>query len=432
MALTQIPPVMIDGEFGLDWQSSVETSSFTAVTSKGYFVNTTSGDITVTLPTSPTVGNSVGVMDYAGTTSTNKIILTSSNNIQSSSDNKAIRYNRGVIRITYSGATQGWIVSAAANEGTSALRPPIDLLHYLVVAGGGGGGQYAGSGGGGGGGLRTSWPGGSGGGQPSETALNLSLGINYTISVGLGGAAGWTGSILAANGIDSYISHSSITDIISTGGGRGGGYANGFYSPQQGGSGGGGTYAYAGNMPGAAAVTSPVVQGYAGGNGWNSSTSNGGGGGGAGAIGSNGANFVGADGGPGLEVNIIGGTGNYYAGGGGGGIYPYNASYSKGNGGNGVGGNGGVGDTPTGFLATDGSPNTGGGGGGNGSSNQNQAAGAGGSGIVILRCTIATATLGSGITVNSTTGPGTVNGVAITGTDDYYYSATAGTGTITF
>tara|TARA_X000001036_G_C20639118_1_gene790425 strand:- start:342 stop:1634 length:1293 start_codon:yes stop_codon:yes gene_type:complete len=430
MALTQIPPVMIDGEFGLDWQSSVGTSNFTAVVAKGYFVNTTSGDITVTLPTSPTVGNSVGIMDYAGTTSTNKIILTSSNNIQGSSDNKAIRYNRGTIRITYSGTTQGWIVSAAANEGTSALRPPIDLLHYLVVAGGGGGGQYAGSGGGGAGGLRTSWPGGSGGGQASETVLNLALGINYAITVGLGGAGG-IGASQSVNGTNSSISHSSITDIISTGGGSGGGYANGFYSPQQGGSGGGGTYAYAANMPGAAAVTSPVVQGYAGGNGWNSSSSNGGGGGGAGAAGQTGTNFVGADGGIGLQSDITGAA-TYYAGGGGGGLYPYNASYPRGDGGDGGGGNGGIGDPPTGFLATDGSPNTGGGGGGSGSSNQNNAAGTGGSGIVILRCTLATATLGSGITVNSTTGPGTVNGVAITGTDDYYYSATAGTGTITF
>ena len=56
----------------------------------------------------------------------------------------------------------------------------------------------------------------------------------------------------------------------------------------------------------------------------------------------------------------------------------------------------------------------------------------GGSGVVILRCTRPTATLSAGITVNSITGAGTVSGTAISGTSDYYYSATSGSGTITF
>ena len=123
MALTQIPPVMIDGELGLDWQSSVETSSFTAVNGNGYFVNTTSGSITVTIPSSPTIGDSIGIIDYAGTAASNTIILTSSNNIQGSSDDKIVNYTRGALRITYADTTQGWVASAAANEGTSAINP---------------------------------------------------------------------------------------------------------------------------------------------------------------------------------------------------------------------------------------------------------------------------------------------------------------------
>ena len=71
-----------------------------------------------------------------------------------------------------------------------------------------------------------------------------------------------------------------------------------------------------------------------------------------------------------------------------------------------------------------------GGGAGGGDFNANGMTG--GSGIVILRTTKASATLGSGITVNSTAGPGSVNGVSIGGTSDYYYSATSGSGTITF
>src|SRR6056300_1019852 len=40
---------------GTDWQS-VKTASFTAVAGEGYFVDTTSTAITVTLPSSPSIG----------------------------------------------------------------------------------------------------------------------------------------------------------------------------------------------------------------------------------------------------------------------------------------------------------------------------------------------------------------------------------------
>ena len=34
----------------VDWQTSIKTSTFTAVSGEGYFVNTTSGAVTVNLP----------------------------------------------------------------------------------------------------------------------------------------------------------------------------------------------------------------------------------------------------------------------------------------------------------------------------------------------------------------------------------------------
>ena len=39
----------------VDWQTAIKTGDFTAVNGEGYFVNTTSGAITVTLPASPSV-----------------------------------------------------------------------------------------------------------------------------------------------------------------------------------------------------------------------------------------------------------------------------------------------------------------------------------------------------------------------------------------
>src|SRR6056300_269180 len=55
----------------VDWQTSIKTSDFTAVSGEGYFVNTTSGAITVTRRASPSVGDIVAIKDYANTADTN-------------------------------------------------------------------------------------------------------------------------------------------------------------------------------------------------------------------------------------------------------------------------------------------------------------------------------------------------------------------------
>ncbi len=57
------------------WNTTVKTGDFTAVAGEGYFVNTTSGEIDVTLPASPSAGAVVAIKDYANTFDTNKCIL---------------------------------------------------------------------------------------------------------------------------------------------------------------------------------------------------------------------------------------------------------------------------------------------------------------------------------------------------------------------
>ena len=49
------------------WCTTAKTSPFTAVDKVGYFVNTTGGAITVTLPSSPSAGDVVAFKDYAST-----------------------------------------------------------------------------------------------------------------------------------------------------------------------------------------------------------------------------------------------------------------------------------------------------------------------------------------------------------------------------
>jgi len=106
---------------GTDWQS-VKTTDFTAVAGEGYFVNTTSGAVTVTLPASPSIGDQVSIIDYGGNSATNKITLAvNGNKILGSAIDKTISTNETGIVLVYTDSTKGWVVSGAYIEGTIGL-----------------------------------------------------------------------------------------------------------------------------------------------------------------------------------------------------------------------------------------------------------------------------------------------------------------------
>jgi len=95
---------------GTSWQA-VKTSDFTAVAGEGYFVNTTSGAVAVTLPTSPSLGDEVSVVDYAGTADTNNITINrNSHKIQGDASNLTISTERAGFTLVYVDATQGWLL----------------------------------------------------------------------------------------------------------------------------------------------------------------------------------------------------------------------------------------------------------------------------------------------------------------------------------
>ena len=54
----------------VDWCTTAKTGPLTAVSGKGYFINTCGGAITVTLPSSPTAGDIVALKDYKDTWAT--------------------------------------------------------------------------------------------------------------------------------------------------------------------------------------------------------------------------------------------------------------------------------------------------------------------------------------------------------------------------
>jgi len=95
---------------GTSWQA-VKTSGFTAVAGEGYFCNTTSAAFTVTLPASPTIGDEVAIVDYAGTFDTNNLTVgRNSENIQGSAADLTVATERAGFTLVYTDGTQGWLL----------------------------------------------------------------------------------------------------------------------------------------------------------------------------------------------------------------------------------------------------------------------------------------------------------------------------------
>src|SRR6056300_1691957 len=96
---------------GESWQA-VKTGNFTAVAGEGYFINTTSGAITMTLPSSPSIGDFVSFIDYAGTFDTNNLTIgRNSENIQGSAADLTVSVERAANTLVYVDSTQGWLLT---------------------------------------------------------------------------------------------------------------------------------------------------------------------------------------------------------------------------------------------------------------------------------------------------------------------------------
>jgi hypothetical protein len=416
----------------VDWQTSIKTTGFTAANGEGYFIDTSSGGFTMTLPSSPSVGDIVSFKDYARTFSTGNLTVgRGGSNMDGSASDSTFATTGLSATLIYMDATKGWSLInddattqigaafVAATGGNSTANSPCgnykihtftgpgtftvtnsgnsagnNEVEYLVVAGGGSGsakGPGDAGGGGGAGGFRYSSPSLAPVTYPAKpltgTVFTNISAQAYTIQVGGGGAGNPNpGGSCAPNGNGADGTPSVFSTITSTGGGRGG-YNNprcgatGF----PGGSGGG---AGSGTGPGTTIAagtgnTPPVSppQGNPGGTfSYGGSPPNGCGGAGGGATAA-GGNSVGNNttaGGAGAGVpNAFGTSGQncgsnyYFAGGGGGGSRAPNSP---------TGGLGGGGN-----VQTNGGCNTGGGGGGGKGTPGSDDGTNGGSGIVIIR-----------------------------------------------
>jgi hypothetical protein len=163
----------------VNWQTTKKTANFTASSGEGYFCDTAAvGSFTLTLPSSPSAGDIVGLKDYNGNFATaNLIIGRGGSNLDGNAGDRTLNTDNLSLTLVYVDATQGWVpieegtgfvgqtpafviatggtittvctnfkvhtftgpgtfcVSNAGNSGGS------NTISYMVVAGGGGGGK---------------------------------------------------------------------------------------------------------------------------------------------------------------------------------------------------------------------------------------------------------------------------------------------------
>jgi len=405
----------------VDWQTSIKTADFTAVNGEGYFINTTSGAITMTLPSSPSAGDIVAIKDYANTFDTNNLTINRNGEpVSGDTVNPIITTEGQALTLVYGDSTKGWQSIAASTEsdlpkaayvtatggtvttvctnfkvhtftgpGTFTVTcagnsQGSNTVDYLVVAGGAAGGGAAGysgtaAGGGGAGGYRESGGTASGcyavsplGSSPSPVAALPVTAQGYPITVGGGGSTGG-GCSQGGDG------NNSVFSTITSAGGGGGGGAPAPNNPGRNGGSGGGSSCAPGSPNVGTGNTPPVNPPQGNPGGIFPGTSFGSGGGGATTAGF-GAPQIGGTG----ATSSINATPTARAGGGGGGGAGPPAPVGTSGGAGGAGGGGAGAPSPGGCHSTAGTANTGGGGGG-GPVADGTIGGAGGSGIVIIR-----------------------------------------------
>lgn len=105
-----ITKTYLETKYGQTW--SVQSSGFTASAGGRYFCDTGSVAFTMTLPGSPTLGDTIAVIDYAGTfNARNLTVGRNGNKIQRISDDMTVSTNGAAFTLVWSGASYGWLMA---------------------------------------------------------------------------------------------------------------------------------------------------------------------------------------------------------------------------------------------------------------------------------------------------------------------------------
>ena len=99
----------VDNTGGTSWVA-IKTGAYTASAGEGVFVNTTSSAFAITLPASPSLGDEVSIVDYAGTFDSNALTVgRNSQPIQGVAEDLVVSTERASFTLVYVDSTQGWL-----------------------------------------------------------------------------------------------------------------------------------------------------------------------------------------------------------------------------------------------------------------------------------------------------------------------------------
>lgn len=86
------------------------TANANLVAGERIFANSTSGAFTLTLPSSPADGDTIQIIDVAGTFKTNNVtVARNGEKIQNLTEDLVLNLNNAAVTMIYSGATFGWV-----------------------------------------------------------------------------------------------------------------------------------------------------------------------------------------------------------------------------------------------------------------------------------------------------------------------------------
>jgi len=120
--------------------TAVKTANYTAVNNDGVLTNTTGGAFTVTLPTSPSVGNIVVVVDSFSQWGTNNLTIDPTALIKiagnTAGDTLVCDITGVSVTLVYTGASYGWNVAAqvGGNGGTAVTLTGTQTLTNKTIA----------------------------------------------------------------------------------------------------------------------------------------------------------------------------------------------------------------------------------------------------------------------------------------------------------
>ena len=101
----------IDAHNTPSWNTSTQSTSFTASAGNQYFIDTSTAAVTLTLPSSAIIGDEIRVLDSAGTFDTNNLTIgRNSHKIQRDASDLTVTTEGAAFALVYHNSDNGWLL----------------------------------------------------------------------------------------------------------------------------------------------------------------------------------------------------------------------------------------------------------------------------------------------------------------------------------